>query len=783
MTSPYSIILIRFNNYNNRILKKFDNFQDYINDRQFYGQSQVNFKFGDGITTKMIVGTDKQPLQECDYDYLLVLKEGEIHSRWFILEAVYKSSIQYELTLKRDVLADFKDELFSSRSIIQKANINDWRNPLIFNNEGITFNQIKKKEILLKDETNTNWIVGYIANSYAGSESISSINNSDDNITDLSDVDIRFNDETNPLSGGYFDVFGTDKINLSIGFRCFHYANLLHYFSLLTVDFNNIYSAQRVTRSLGSQLQSAITLNQRSDLVDEVTPLIQSNYFRNLELMEIPLKNYLESVLNYQVVSDNDVGFIRSLDGQKVSYNNRYYIINISEPIDKTSEVYLSGLDNELQLLSSLKFITQEAASEESGLIYEDNDRAYRIKASIKRYSFSLVETTGPNQLSVTIPAARQQLIDAPYDMFCMKYSLDNLALATAIGEELGENIYDIQILPYCPARTILDNILDNSQAELSAARVTQIMQEENVVDYLYWCSTSTMRFTIPVNDEIFKINYDPISLKIKNETELFRLTSPNYNGAFDFSVAKNFGVDSFIVSCTYKPIAPYIQVAPSFKGLYGSNFNDGRGLICNGDFSMARINDQWANYEINNKNYQNIFDTQIKTMDKNNALAVTQNVIGAGLNAASTGIVAGGLLGSAGLGAGVGLVSAAAGGLDVMFNQMQYQNNRAAQIDIWNYQLGNIKARPDTLTKISSINVNNKYFPFVEYYSATETEIEIFRSKLEWDGMTIMSIDTVSNWTDSKYIKGEILRIEINEDSHIATEIALEFKKGVYLT
>ena len=66
--------------------------------------------------------------------------------------------------------------------------------------------------------------------------------------------------------------------------------------------------------------------------------------------------------------------------------------------------------------------------------------------------------------------------------------------------------------------------------------------------------------------------------------------------------------VDSFLIDCTYKPFNPLIRIQPSFKGLYGSSFMDGRGLICGGDFSLPIIKSAWVTYQQNNKNFANIF-------------------------------------------------------------------------------------------------------------------------------------------------------------------------------
>ena len=106
---------------------------------------------------------------------------------------------------------------------------------------------------------------------------------------------------------------------------------------------------------------------------------------------------------------------------------------------------------------------------------------------------------------------------------------------------------------------------------------------------------------------------------KIENECDMYRLCSPNYTGVFEFNLAKNGGLDYIEVDCTYKPYNPYIKLNPNFKRLYGNDFNDQRGLICGGDFSLPQLSNSWANFQLNNKNYQLTFDREIQSMEISN--------------------------------------------------------------------------------------------------------------------------------------------------------------------
>lgn len=119
-----------------------------------------------------------------------------------------------------------------------------------------------------------------------------------------------------------------------------------------------------------------------------------------------------------------------------------------------------------------------------------------------------------------------------------------------------------------------------------------------------------------------------------------------------------------------------------------------------------------------------------------------------------------------------------------VIQNQM-YQNNRQAKIDTFNMSLGNIKARPDSLTKVSAHTITNKYFPFVEVYSSTNVEKEIYKNKLTYYGMSIKALGKISDYINIpnfSYFKGSLVRLDsIKDDTHVVNQIAQELNGGLY--
>lgn len=309
---------------------------------------------------------------------------------------------------------------------------------------------------------------------------------------------------------------------------------------------------------------------------------------------------------------------------------------------------------------------------------------------------------------------------------------------------------------------------------------------QDNVVGKVFWCRTSTFTFNIDkFGDEYISDVCKVTNPKIQNETEMWRLVSPNYNGQFEFSVAKNGGVTFFNVDCNYKPFNPYIHINPDWGLLYGKDFNEGsRGLICGGDFSLPQVSNAWANYETSNKYYQNVFDREIKSMEVNNNISRAQEIAstisGAGIGAAA-GFGLGGPLGGA-IG---GAASIGAGIADIVLSEQLRTEAMDYKRDMFGYQLGNIKAMPNSLTRTSAFTYNNKIFPILEYYSCTDEEVEALENKLLYNGMTVMRIGKIKDFIipySSTYIKGRLIRLDgTGEDFHYIKELSDEIYKGGY--
>ena len=150
-----NLYLLNYNNYYNRVVKRLNNLNDY-SPYILTTIENVNFNPNDGVNAEQIVNWGG-----AIPDYLIAADETGF-TRWFVIEAIRTRKGQYRLTLHRDLVADNYDAVVDAPCFIEKATL-PANNPLIFNSENMSFNQIKTSELLLKDKTGCPWIVGYFA--------------------------------------------------------------------------------------------------------------------------------------------------------------------------------------------------------------------------------------------------------------------------------------------------------------------------------------------------------------------------------------------------------------------------------------------------------------------------------------------------------------------------------------------------------------------------------------------------------------------------------------------
>ena len=796
-----TLYYLRFNNYFNRqLIMKYGT--------TWYRQLQIGFtpnvqlfNYGDGINTTQIVNTVQwNDVDNKAPDYCVVEDDTTLeYSRWYILEWKYIRAGQYQATLKRDILADNYDAIMSSPMLISKGYVTP-SDSAIFNYEGQAYNKIKTSETLLYDETKCPWIVGYIPRD-AIKDQATEVSTSlvspfyDLTYSTLSDFYAAFpylkgganRVPVKKLISTIYNIRGT--LNQQVLSAVYNIAfNKLGYVSYNPQSFGekslSNYGWTQIDlgyTAVGHTFGTA-TIYDSMDIASKVYPSYVG-VMNNLENAVRTAYSYNPAALNTLI----------NLNGKvvRIGSNGTYKYYTVVVGTETVNEEVIAPVSVYNILYSNLK---------DGVLEPKNSNNNYVLAMTYDDYSYTLNESNVGVKVTVPKASDRNHLKDAPYDMFAIPYgeikiyrdgivNIDatnkeaGLAAATAIASTLGDaTIYDLQLLPYCPLRNMINaNGEFNYNSEYKGIADIYVTEgsTSTAVSKMFFCDSNTFTFNIPLH--IGVENY-----KIENECNSYRLCSPNYNGVFEFNLAKNGGLEYIEVDCTYKPYNPYIKLNPSFGRLYGTNFGDARGLICGGDFSVDRLSSAWANYQLNNKNYQNIFDREIQSIELQNKYAVVQDIANAASGALSTGALSGGATGNVGVGVGMGLASAGAGVADIIINNKLREDQLNKTKDLFNYNLQNIQALPYSLSKSSSFNINSKYVPFLEFYTCTEEEKNALLNKIKWQGMTIMRTGYIRDYLDTAseetYIEANPIRLLIKEDAHTAQEIARELSLGVYI-
>lgn len=801
-----TIYFLKFNNYYNRTIKlpnkhKVSDFSSYI-----VGQLQsVNFNPNDGVFTKV-----DQLIERPEADYVIYTEDNEnIVSKWFLMDSTRLTSGFWQCSLQRDLIADHYQEVLNADTFIEKATLPD-SSPLIFNKENIGVNQIKKHEELIKDESEAAWIVGYLDRKYEGGTlSLASVNI-------VPDVTVDNLDSWDYLK---YTNYSSNRQD------CYGYVAAQDFIMEVVVDDGTAYQTWKNWEA--EPLTSTNVLDPPTTYVsrtDDLAAYISAHAAELNNIVDQYKDLYTTKFLTPATYND-----IRDLNG-KILYdtqNNKYYkiytqfgfLIDKSKVDEDKSGQYLYTYLNNTFNTEALKI---------SG-----GNPTYRLDSQISLCYMRLEEVTGTvstHTVEMPSPANRLHCKDAPFDMFCIPF-VDNkfvnnsattfgadmktnkigyLAMVQSIAQQLGTNLYDLQLLPFSPVTGINyysiangDKFIDLNTKDLKRYTIVKDNAGRNYMP-LIWCTASSGNLTTATY--CGPIGYR--NKKVDNECKMYRIVSGNYSATFEYNPEKFMtnatgAFTGLNVDFTYLPYQPFIRIAPKFTGLYGSEFHDARGLIFSGDFSLMYLSDAWVNYQTQNKNYQQIFNREIQSMELQNSIANQNNriqaIVGA-LSGATTGAMAGASVG----GVAGGVIGGVVGGAASAIGGMQdIKNTKALQAeaidykqDLFGYQLGNVKALPNSIAKSTAYNIINKIFPIIEFYDCTEEERTIVAKKIAWNGMTVMAIgriaDYINNsWTckindntfisDKGYIKGQLIRIDIDDDYHKVTQIADELNKGVY--
>ena len=791
-----SIYIYKYNNYYNRQVKSETSLSNY--GTAIYIETNVNFNPNDDVNAQQLVGRLNN-WYTGDGDYFIYSEDGQnITSRWFILDATRVRQGQYLVTLRRDVVVDNYNDIIEAPIFIEKGYVQD-SNPLIFNNENMGYNQIKTSEIILENKLKTPWVVCYLSRYHTAENGSYEYNEFKGSFTDEGTTQADY--ELSSLSDYQYYHWSTYKDGNQTAEE-YRWSN--------SIDFSTFYN--RIDADTGKkigQFRYRIKYDGTEMSDYQGTAVSTENFLSKVGPAHNPdpstawanmYQPYSQNTTTSYGLPTNGYSGLGTVDGYNTLQAENGKIIKVGTKYYRISTTggshYSSYVQANINKNSALGTAVKTNLLANSGLVINDNT-VYRI---LVEWPFTcpttslVIEEISSVGITYDITYTGAVTKDSAYEIiatplkdttFVVDSQGNEFRHSGSIGLQWFQDIinknngagraYDIQIVPY----------INFDSNNITTQTVTYATRDGSKLALAIKLTSASFNYsqsiTVPMRSNI----------KIGNEVDLYRFCSPNGVGAYEFSPYKNGGLTSYEADVTLIPFNPYIKVHPIFSGLYGNlQQDDFRGLICGGDFSLPILNDKWSTYELNNKYYQQQFNRNIESQEYNNNWALAGDIVGAvtGVAAgAGAGAVAGSVGGPVGavVGGVIGGVAGTAGGVaDVIKGVGTRKEELQRQKDQFGYQLGTIKAQANTLVRTTSYNISNKYFPYIEYYTASPEEIAALEYKLKYNGMTINVIGKIPDYLgpNETYIQGKPIRLNIENDNHMAEAISYELQQGVYI-
>lgn len=768
-------LLEDFNKYSNRILKLDD--LSTLQSKICGTYQNINFVENDGVSAEIIL--NRNILEASNPDYLMAVSstDKESDSSWFITSATRLRTGQVKYQLRRDLIRDNWDSIKASQLFINKGYV-DNSNPLFFNQESINVNEILTSiKPLYNWNDSVAWLVGYVSKGDLPSEKTSKIEFGNANLY----ADITSTSET------------TFKSTYNLDSKACIFKTVYFY-----VKWQGQSVAHRVTvhpyEGTGAVNSSPIYDPTDYYLVPEDTVL-------DYEAISKAILTYVDSTYTItKSAMDNTISSINNKIVRFTDTSNFYRITASVSESEKQSTKTISGQNVNMKVATAMNYISYT-----KGTLNVINFYEFEFGYSLTDVSSKLDALTYNNT---------NHTVGAAYDIICCPY-INNVTstvytsviktstgtynlnpdacrdLFTQMSAYLGSSyVYDVQLLPYCPLNGI-KGVAKTNTIEFDISDRSDYTISEKGTAMIFYSSQFQTEFDIPVNLSKHQFKKDYVTHK-------YKLVAPNFSSELEIDPTKNGGINTVHVCMTCLPYNPWINVHPRYKYLNGIDADDNRGLICGGSFSLSQLTNSWTEYQYNNSNYSQLFESQLAYQQYQQKMAMISSGISVATSAISTGVntgllmsavpgagafgaISGGIAGAASLGAGIGDLFAQA---DMNKKANQYMTTQ------YELNLGNIKALPSTISKITSYNINTKLFPMIYCYTCTDAEQTMVDNYFKYNGMTVNTCGKIEDYVDptsETFVSARIIRWDntggTQSDYNYLNNINAELQEGVYVT
>jgi hypothetical protein len=833
-----------YHNYTDK--KKYLLTETEIEQYTMYSEDNTHWNYGDFVNSSCVtiiptVIFNKQP------NYMIILNDTKIEARYFVTQFNYISgevndNSKFSAALIRDVIVDYKDVLKGdllkcNRGMLPRNTFS----PILIQPEGLTLNEIKKDQRGLKWwDNDTQWLtLFYDINSDNTARTIT-----------FPQETLAYNYTFTEMQNNFSDRGWT--LNAPLTQSDFINSRLVKEFQSLTILGNvsgynitleyelNVYSRSFKNFTFLGATGSGIS---NTDLVNRAKETFE-NHIQYLDLNRL----YDEADTQFGIFKNTEYSELRNqFDQNKISNIPNAYLTMFST--DETSQnVTVNGNNNNLSWYDYLKEYFNTFRNVFRGNETLDMEMTIGVNGWGKHLqttnefhvNWTLLQTA--ETLTINLPATRA-LDEVNLGCVSIPFGLNTKIdrngilildlktiknLSTWGWTSIGTVVKDIQILPYCPMVELNSKYAASFPSDLinmNTLDITSVVSIENstqqTIYYGVVCGQSSMDYRIPMDLS----SWFTSDLKLDSMTKKCRLVSNTHKSSFEFNPVLNNGVTDFSLKMTVKPINTIYKIVPVFnnEGMYGGNFDDVRGLVYEGGFSLSQVTSAWVEYKLRNSTYQDTFNRDVKNLEVNQDLARAQETLSytstntnaqtniratqdkallslvVGLGGTAAGITSGNPMASIG---GVGALASAANSAigigaqkDIAAENLRASKesqklNDSARSESLSYKsdqfaLNNksIMAQPSNLNTSSDYSSIILPQAYIEFYDCTAEEKVFLEQYLKYYGMKIGQIGQIGNYLmgDMSYLQGSLI-YATNKTPIIANAINAELTAGCYI-
>jgi len=438
-----------------------------------------------------------------------------------------------------------------------------------------------------------------------------------------------------------------------------------------------------------------------------------------------------------------------------------YEYYNFVGNMTTTNDEYFQCKDQDLTIIKHTYTNNNNIVSDYYQVTFEDCSTYDTVQGRLKLYKIDQTPNIsfmiGMSWMADTILNSRNPYVivaipfwdDGSSNVGSSKLRIYGYMILNALQDKFGSALFDVQLTPY-------------SSGEI--AKCKEIPGSLNYYPLRLINETFYSTATINYTENVASNNNQNKTLI---NTKDYFVKSPTGSNSYNFNIAYyNRQLTKAYVSATYKPFQSIVNIKfdkGSSPYIANVGFNDNIEL----SFSLphlTRYNDAWTQYQLNNKNYKEIFENQVNKQVENAIIGSIGNVASGAASGAAMGSIIPGV-GTA-VGAAVGAIGGAVGGVVSGIGSIRDISYQKADFEM---QIGNIKAQPRSLSSVSEMDFSYKGFAYIEVYDTTDAEKSLFfayYSRVSYTVNTYEGLNSyiTSHWGDNLdkpvYFKGYIIQL-----------------------